>query len=106
MTSLAAGSSLLVSGAEDRYIRLHSTFPPPAHPGQQQEHKGEVLDKNYVKVVTTVVAWDEASRDSATREHVEAEVAEQDDGDDVWEKMEQAESDEEHPSGRKKTRAK
>ena len=104
MTSIAVSPSFLASNAEDRYVRLHSTFPPPAQVGQQQEHKGEVLEKAYVKVVPTVILWDGVHD---TRAEGGAEEGEDEgDDDEVWNKMENAESDDEHTTGRKKTRAK
>lgn len=48
----------MASAAQDRFVRLHSTFAPPSEVGQQQEHKGDVLDKHYMKVTPTVVVWD------------------------------------------------
>ncbi|KAI0695930.1 hypothetical protein BC835DRAFT_1406096 [Cytidiella melzeri] len=103
VTSLAVCPSFMASTAEDRYVRLHSTFPPPAQVGQQQEHKGEVLEKTYVKVVPTVVLWDGV--DEVAASNAQREAAEDDD-DEVWDEMEEAESDEENVKGRKKTRAK
>ena len=81
----------MASASQDRYIRLHSTFGPPANPGQQQEQKGEVLGKEYMKVVPTVVVWDgvvNAVESQAEREEDEPE-------DEVWDAMQAAESDSE-----------
>jgi ribosome biogenesis protein NSA1 len=97
--------SFLASAAEDRYVRLHSTFPPPAQVGQQQERKGEVLEKTYVKVVPTVVLWDGVE---ATGSSQSADGNDKDEGDDddVWDNMQEADSGEENTKGRKKSRAK
>ncbi|KAH9854122.1 hypothetical protein C2E23DRAFT_819680 [Lenzites betulinus] len=46
VSSLAPARSLMASAAQDRFV------------GQQQEHKGDVLDKHYMKVTPTVVVWD------------------------------------------------
>ncbi len=103
VTSIAVSPSFLASTAEDRYVRLHSTYPPAAQVGQQQEHKGEVLEKTYAKVVPTVVLWDgvDNSRSNATDEE-EGEG----DEDELWNNMEDVESDDEAGKGRKKTRSK
>ncbi|KAI0093605.1 hypothetical protein BDY19DRAFT_1044938 [Irpex rosettiformis] len=100
VTSIAVSPSFLASNAEDRYTRLHSTFPPPDQVGQQQEHKGEVLEKTYVNVVPTVVLWD-GTADASAKEAVEDEEAEGGD-DEMWDNMESAESDDEDGKGRKK----
>ncbi|KAI0818558.1 hypothetical protein BC629DRAFT_1635128 [Irpex lacteus] len=103
VTSIAVSPSFLASTAEDRYVRLHSTYPPAAQVGQQQEHKGEVLEKTYAKVVPTVVLWDgvDNSRSNATDEE-EGEG----DEDELWNNMEDVESDDEAGKGHKKTRSK
>ena len=104
VTSVTSSPSLLVSAAEDRFIRLHSTFPPPPQVGQQQENKGEVLDKLYVKVKPTVVLWD-GKVDELETKATENDVDESDDDDDdVWDKLEDVDSDDE-ATARKKTRA-
>jgi ribosome biogenesis protein NSA1 len=81
VVSLAASPSLLASSSLDRYARIHSVFPPP-QPGQQQEHKGEVLEKIYLKSIPTTIVWDqnqviESKGPSATN-----------DDDNLWETME------------------
>ena len=95
ITSIAPTRNFLASVGQDRFIRLHSTFPPPKEPGQQQEHKGDILDKTYMKVVPTVIVVD--PRDSVIEDEEDEEkgdnVDEDGDDDDVWEEMEDAESD-------------
>ncbi|KAI0341727.1 hypothetical protein BDW22DRAFT_1332193 [Trametopsis cervina] len=106
VTSMASCPSFLASAAEDRYVRFHSTFPPPTQIGQQQEHKGAVLEKAYVKVVPTVVVWDRVN-DVSTKGRNAEDEEDEDNEDGVWDEMEDAETDEEEPVGRKKkTRAK
>lgn len=69
----------LVSTALDRYVRIHSTFPPPNKVGNQQEKKGEVLGKIFVNSTPTASVWD------PTYSHgCEAVVEEEAD---VWESM-------------------
>jgi ribosome biogenesis protein NSA1 len=105
VTSIATSPTLLVSAAEDRFLRLHSTFPPPPQISQQQEQKGEVLDKLYMKVKPTVVIWDELT-DATAEDDIAAKVegSEDEDGDDVWDKLENVDS-EDDLVGRKKSRA-
>ncbi|TBU50665.1 hypothetical protein BD309DRAFT_944433 [Dichomitus squalens] len=91
VTSVAPASSLMASASQDRYIRLHSTFGPPAEAGQQQEQKGDVLEKTYMKVVPTVVVWDGA----VGAEGLEAEREENEAEYEVWDGMQAAESDSE-----------
>ncbi|KAI0721663.1 hypothetical protein C8T65DRAFT_202285 [Cerioporus squamosus] len=104
VTSVAPAQSLLASASQDRFIRLHSTFGPPAEAGKNLDRKGEVLDKLYMKVIPTVVVWDGST---PTSESIPGE--EEGGVDDVWDAMEAAESDseDEGKSGRregKKTR--
>lgn len=83
MTSIAPSPNLLVSTANDRFVRLHSTTPPPSREGQNLDHKGAVLEKIYVATVPTVVIWDETadtSKDVLSTEEQE---------DEVWNDMEQ-----------------
>ena len=71
----------MVSSSLDRYTRLHSFFPP-AQPGQQQEHKGEVLEKIYMKSIPTVVVWDQ--NEPIQGNNASSAI----DHDDVWATME------------------
>ncbi|KAL7283312.1 hypothetical protein ACG7TL_002741 [Trametes sanguinea] len=89
VTSVAPTGSLMASATQDRFVRLHSTFAPPAETGQQQDHKGEVLDKLYVKVTPTVIVWDGVSANAlGSFEEAEGE-------DEVWDQMQAVESDSE-----------
>ena len=87
VSSVAPTPTHMASASKDRFVRLHSTYGPPAQEGQQQEHKGEVLDKLYMKVIPTVILWDGAV--DADQQSGEGEGA----GDDVWDTMEAVESD-------------
>ncbi|CDO70793.1 hypothetical protein BN946_scf184798.g109 [Trametes cinnabarina] len=89
VTSVATAGALMASAAQDRFVRLHSTFSPPAQPGQQQEHKGDVLDKLYVKVTPTVIVWDGVAADSPNS------LGEYEGEDDVWDQMQAVVSDSE-----------
>lgn len=80
MNSLAVAPSFLASASLDRFTRIHSTFPPAAEVGKQQEEKGSVLDKMYMTTVPTVVIWDQ---NAARNLHTGAE----DDEGDIWEQM-------------------
>ncbi|KAH9901282.1 hypothetical protein C8Q73DRAFT_662670 [Cubamyces lactineus] len=103
VTSIAPAHSVLASAAQDRFVRLHSTFSPPPQAGQQQEHKGEVLDKQYVKVTPTVVVWDGIVDGSAGVAEADGE-GEGENEDEVWDAMQAAESDSEEEG--KKSRKK
>ena len=81
-------------------MRLHSAFGPPTEPGQQQEQKGEVLNKSYVKVTPTVVVWDGTLEQASGN----TKISEVDEGaDDVWDAMQDvdSESEGERPRRRK-----
>lgn len=75
----------MASTALDRYTRIHSTFPPPSKMGQQQEQKGDVLDKVFMKSIPTVVVWDQGEVTDST-----TSVSQMDE-DDVWGEMEHVE---------------
>ncbi|PSS06885.1 hypothetical protein PHLCEN_2v3513 [Hermanssonia centrifuga] len=90
VTSIAPSPSFVASGADDRFLRLHSTFSLPSAVGEQQEQKGDVLDKLYMKVTPTAVVWD-GKVSAAISESGEGSDEEADD--DVWEEMEDVESD-------------
>ena len=103
VNSVAPARAYAASVSQDRFVRLHSSFGPPAEVGQQQEYKGEVLEKTYVKVIPTAVVWDE---DITGADGVErgSEEEDEDGADDVWDNMEDVESDPEaeaRPSRRK-----
>lgn len=106
VTSMAPCPSFLASASEDRFLRLHSTFALPAQTGQQQENKGEVLDKLYMKVKPTVVIWDGQAEpgfdDSGANGNEDADSGKE--ADDVWDEMENADSEDE-PEGRKKSKS-
>lgn len=89
VNTIAPSPSFLASGSQDRFLRLHSTFPPPAQAGQQQEKKGEILDKFYLKVVPTVVVAEHPGEIVVSG----ASTDEESEQDDVWDQMEGAESD-------------
>lgn len=80
VNSLAVAPSLLASVSLDRFTRIHSTYPPAAEVGKQQEEKGTTPDKVYMITVPTVVVWD---RSAAENRHT---IAEEDEGD-IWEQM-------------------
>lgn len=105
VTAMSSCPSFLASASEDRFLRFHSTFAPSAQVGQQQEHKGEVLDKLYIKVKPTAVVWDRHVDINVrgTQDQIDGSESEGD-VDDVWDRMEDIGSDGQ-PDGRKKTRA-
>ncbi|KAJ3554882.1 hypothetical protein NM688_g2877 [Phlebia brevispora] len=102
ITSIAPAAGFLTSGASDRFLRLHSTFPPATKAGDQQEEKGQVLNKTYVKVTPGVAVWD--SRAMSSEERPTRSEDEDEDEEAIWDEMEDAESDDE--TDRKKARTK
>ncbi|OCH95506.1 hypothetical protein OBBRIDRAFT_809688 [Obba rivulosa] len=101
ITSMTTSGSLLASVSQDRFVRLHSTFPPPPEAGHRQEQKGEILEKVYLKVIPTVVASDDvADVDTSLLDAVEDEAVD----DDVWNAMENAEESDEEIKSRSKSK--
>lgn len=92
----------LASVSQDRFLRLHSTFPPPNEVGKQQEQKGEVLDKIYMKVVPTAVIVDPRDEEGDVSQKDESDA--EDEEDNVWDEMETADSDVEETKGSKSTK--
>ena len=78
VNSMAVAPSFLASVSLDRFTRIHSTFPPAAEAGKQQEARGTVVDKVYMTTVPTVVVWHHSAVGN-----MHANI---DDGD-VWEQM-------------------
>ncbi|KAK7467089.1 hypothetical protein VKT23_004149 [Stygiomarasmius scandens] len=98
VTSIAAAPSTLGSAAQDRYIRVHSTFPPAQEVGQPQEGRGEVLGKVYSKSIPTCIVWDGTIPSSVSQ-------GDEDSDDDMWENMENIGNDsDDNGVARKKTR--
>ncbi|OBZ75240.1 WD repeat-containing protein 74 [Grifola frondosa] len=93
VSSLAPAPSLLASASQDRFLRLHSTFPPLLKAGQQDK-KGAILDKLYVKVIPTAVIWD-CSPDIALEKTFSNDEEDEGAADDVWDVMENVHSDNE-----------
>ncbi|KAJ3515803.1 hypothetical protein NLJ89_g1522 [Agrocybe chaxingu] len=78
VTSISPSPTVLASVSLDRNARLHSTFPPSLTPGNNQDGRGEVLDKWYLTTVPTVVVWDKRAVSPREDEH----------NDDVWDNLE------------------
>ncbi|EMD38503.1 hypothetical protein CERSUDRAFT_123112 [Gelatoporia subvermispora B] len=99
VASMTTHGPFLASAAQDRFVRLHSTHPPPEEANDRQENKGEVLEKTYVKVVPTIVVSDGIMDYANTHT---ASDAEDDADDDVWDAMENAEESDEDTRSRSK----
>ncbi|KAF5357795.1 hypothetical protein D9756_001616 [Leucocoprinus leucothites] len=98
VTSIAPSPSVVASTANDRFARLHSTYPPPAKEGQNLDRKGSVLEKVYLTSTPTVVVWDDTADET---KETTSSTEEQDD--EVWHAMEQVdESDMENAAGKSK----
>lgn len=89
----------MASAANDRYVRIHSTFSPPAREGQNPDRKGDVLEKAYITSVPTVVVWDDTAEET---KHAPTSIDEQDD--DVWNDMEQVGDSDVETQGKSKRR--
>ncbi|KXN82070.1 Ribosome biogenesis protein NSA1 [Leucoagaricus sp. SymC.cos] len=98
-TSLAPSPSILASTANDRYARIHSSFPPPSKEGQNLDCKGTVLEKIYVTSVPTVVVWDDTSYEIRKRGSSNEEPE-----DEVWNEMEQVGESDSEVQGKNKRR--
>jgi len=104
ITSFAPRPSFLASVGRDRFLRLHSTFSPSAELGQHQANKGEVLDKLYMQVVPTAVVADPNNLVNLTLDkNVDDEAGDEGD-EDVWDQMEDVESDTESRQKGKKSK--
>lgn len=90
VTSLAPSPNILVSAALDRYLRVHSIYPL-ADPGKQQDNKGDIVQKVYVKSIPTVVVWDQDSTSENPSPENEDEASKSDD--DVWEGLQNVDDD-------------
>ncbi|KAI0934403.1 hypothetical protein AcW1_005938 [Taiwanofungus camphoratus] len=106
VTSLAPSPSLLASVSQDRFLRLHSTFPLPVNVGQQQEQKGEILDKFYIKAIPSAVVWDQDLTRDLTGGGTNSDRDEAEKGDDqVWDAMEDTGSGEDNEQETQKSRS-
>ncbi|KAH8117551.1 hypothetical protein DFH11DRAFT_1541795 [Phellopilus nigrolimitatus] len=66
VTSFASSAGgFLGSTSRDRFFRLHSTSPPPATAGQQQDGRGDVLGSLYMRSVPTAIVADLSACKSA-----------------------------------------
>ncbi|PAV23245.1 hypothetical protein PNOK_0031300 [Pyrrhoderma noxium] len=89
--------SLLGSTSHDRFFRVHSTVPLSKKAGQQQEERGEVLGKHYMKSVPTAVVFDitsdasDIAKSGKRRDNNEDDSEE--DNEDVWAGMQGVDED-------------
>ncbi|KAI0046124.1 hypothetical protein FA95DRAFT_1494459 [Auriscalpium vulgare] len=107
VTSIAPSPTNLASSALDRYVRVHSTFPP-AEPGTQQDNKGAVLEKVFARSIPTVVVWDHVMNSEGREYGLEQADGLSDGEEEVWEGMQEAEDDvtEDEEGGRPKRKGK
>ena len=92
--------SLLGSTSHDRFFRVHSTAPLSEKAGQQQEERGEVLGKHYMKSVPTAIVFDVTSDASdiaklgKRRDNKDGDSDDdEDDDEDVWAGMQGVDED-------------
>ncbi|KAG7092413.1 hypothetical protein E1B28_008770 [Marasmius oreades] len=86
VTSIAPSTSVMVTTSQDRFVRLHSVFPPPSQVSQQQDAKGQVVDKMFMKASPTVISWDQCPDLSFADTRDRADFQEDED---MWEDMEE-----------------
>lgn len=96
---MALGSKKhLLSASMDRFVRLHSTFMPPATAGQNMDGRGEIVAKLYTQdVVTAVVPT------SGYTSRV-ADAAD-DVGEEIWDQLPDADDEEDAQTRRKRRKA-
>ncbi|KAL5490491.1 hypothetical protein ACEPAI_5324 [Sanghuangporus weigelae] len=112
VTSVAQSSNnFLGSTSRDRYFRLHSTFPPPAIAGGQQEERGAVLGTLYMKSVPTAAVCAELVDVSRRAQGIEGQneivgesTDEEDENDDVWTTMRDVDESDIEDEGRIRTK--
>ncbi|OCB84086.1 hypothetical protein A7U60_g8758 [Sanghuangporus baumii] len=112
ITSVAQSSNnFLGSTSRDRYFRLHSTFPPPAIAGCQQEGRGEIFGTLYMKSVPTTVVCGELMDTPRRAQEMEGQNEivgeggdEEDENDDVWATMRDVGEGDDEDEGRIKTK--
>ncbi|PFH54399.1 hypothetical protein AMATHDRAFT_662 [Amanita thiersii Skay4041] len=97
VNSIATAPSVLATTALDRFARIHSVYPLPPEPGQQQKQKGQVLEKLFTKSMPTVVVWDQRIPTAPQNE---------DENEAIWKNMEHVgdESDSESAPVKRKQR--
>ncbi|KAF8628347.1 hypothetical protein AX15_003887 [Amanita polypyramis BW_CC] len=78
VNSIATTPKYLATAALDRFARIHSVEPPPERAGQQQNQKGQVLEKVFTKSIPTSIVWDEHSHAGEKGED------EDEDDDEIW----------------------
>lgn len=95
-------SNFLGSTSLDRYFRLHSTPPPPILVNSNLDTRGEVLGSVYMNTIPTAVV----AVPPATLRHdgeKSSRLVEDEDGEDVWEGMQDA-GDSDDEESRKRVR--
>lgn len=74
---------MMASASLDRYVRVHSIFPPPLQAGKAQDEKGDILEKIFVtSIPTTIICYEETLSADTERQD------EDEDDDDIWLNME------------------
>lgn len=99
---MAPSPGIMGSTANDRYARIHTTFPPPPTEGHNLEHKGGVTEKVYVVSIPTAIIWDDATE--VTEDASPPSDEENDDVDDVWNDLEEIGDSDTETRGKNKRR--
>ncbi|KAF4603596.1 hypothetical protein EYR38_004010 [Pleurotus pulmonarius] len=98
VSSVAPSQSLMASASLDRYVRIHSIFPPPLQVGKAQDEKGDVLEKVFVTSIPIAVFCDE---ETTFRSDAERPGEDDEDDDDIWHNMEGVDDEQDGLQSRK-----
>ncbi len=88
----------MASASLDRYVRIHSIFPPPLQVGKAQDEKGDVLEKVFVTSIPIAVICDE---ETTFRSDAERPGEDDEDDDDIWHNMEGVDDEQDGLQSRK-----
>ncbi|TFK76495.1 hypothetical protein BDN72DRAFT_785446 [Pluteus cervinus] len=97
VNSIAVTPHTLASTAHDRYMRIHTHFPV-SEPGEQQEVKGEIVEKHFATSIPTAVVAYQSPQVQNEREPEEG------DEDGIWDEIELVEEDSDTEHNKKKRR--
>ncbi|KAH7103853.1 hypothetical protein BKA62DRAFT_670035 [Auriculariales sp. MPI-PUGE-AT-0066] len=92
----------IFSSSMDRYVRIHSTAPPPTTAGRNLDARGETIAKLYTQDVMTAVCVDPVGVQTGSKGTQLADDEEVDD--DIWDQLRGVEDNEDSSKTRKRRR--
>ena len=107
MTSFASNTSSqpnIFSASMDRYVRLHTTAPPPTQAGKNMDGRGEIVTKLYIQDVVTAVCFDSRGVPISSGNTDGDQDEAGDVGDEIWDQLRDVDEDEDAVTGRRKRR--